>query len=123
MGPQMNKQDLSYAGGPLLTGDNCLYKFHEEFNTLLVTCHNSEGQLVGHQVRQIQNPIKKCAAVKDQFLPAFSVNEFFRFYLKGLSSTNICCDFYERGFGYLFTSCGGSEVIIFKEKISDQLSQ
>jgi hypothetical protein len=42
-GPAMNKLDLSFSGAPFISGDDCNYIFHEEFNTLLVTCHNSEG--------------------------------------------------------------------------------
>ena len=54
----VNKTDLAYKGAPLILGDLCDYKFHEEYNTLITTCHNNEGMLVGHQVRVIQNPVK-----------------------------------------------------------------
>lgn len=44
----VNKTDLAYKGAPLIIGDSCNYKFHEEYNTLVTTCHNNEGMLVGH---------------------------------------------------------------------------
>jgi hypothetical protein len=44
----VNKTDLAYKGAPLIIGDSCSYKFHEEYNTLVTTCHNNEGMLVGH---------------------------------------------------------------------------
>ena len=69
--PNMNIQNLSYTGAPLITGNTCNYMWHEEFNTLLVTCHNSEMMLVGEQVRVLQNPIKQCYTGNDVYMPAF----------------------------------------------------
>ena len=64
-GPNMNKVDFAYAGAPLISGDSCDYTFHEEFNTLLVTCFDSEGMISGQQMRIIQAPIKQCGEVSD----------------------------------------------------------
>ncbi len=52
-GPELNKLDFAYQGAPFITGDFCKYMFHEEFNTLLITCHNAEGMLVGEQMRML----------------------------------------------------------------------
>jgi hypothetical protein len=48
-----NKLDLSFAGAPLISGDDCSFMFHEEFNAILGTCRNSEGHLIGSQIRMI----------------------------------------------------------------------
>lgn len=45
--PVAGKLDFAYAGAPIISGDYCSYKFHEEFNTLIVTCKNNEGMLIG----------------------------------------------------------------------------
>ena len=44
----VNKTDLAHKGAPLIIGNSCDYVFHEEYNTLITTCHNDEGMLVGH---------------------------------------------------------------------------
>jgi len=31
----------------------------------------------------------------------------------------MCCDIHEPGFGYLFTECGGREVIVLDSKLND----
>ncbi len=49
----VNKTDLAFKGAPIIVGDSCNYKFHEEFNTLVTSCHNNEGMIVAHQVRVI----------------------------------------------------------------------
>jgi hypothetical protein len=50
-GPIMNKEDLSYKGSQLITGDYCDYTYHEEWNLLKALCVNDDGILVGHQMR------------------------------------------------------------------------
>ena len=44
----VNKTDLAHKGAALIIGDSCNYMWHEEFNTLVTSCHNDEGMLVGH---------------------------------------------------------------------------
>ena len=71
----MNKVDFAYKGAPFIRGDYCKYMFHEQYNAVLVTCYNAEGMLVGHQVRVIQAPKKKCQAVNDVYMPVISISE------------------------------------------------
>jgi uncharacterized lipoprotein NlpE involved in copper resistance len=74
-GPNQNKQDFAYAGAPLITGDYCKYMWHEEFNTLFVTCHDGDGLISGNQLRTVQNPLKQCSVVNDVYMPVLSVSE------------------------------------------------
>jgi len=105
----MNKVDLAYPGSPLLSGDACSYMFHEEFNALLSTCRDSEGLLIGSQIRVIQSPIKQCSRVSQQYIPMLNIEDLARIYVKeNTDSQVICCDYFESGFGYLFTNCGGN---------------
>jgi hypothetical protein len=46
-----------------------------------------------------------------------------RIYVKDTSGSKfVCCDYYESGFGYLFTNCGGRQVIIDNDKLNSSLS-
>ena len=119
----VNKTDLAYKGAPLIVGESCDYKFHEEYNTLVTTCHNNEGMLVGHQVRVIQNPVKQCGSYKNMYQLGLTINELSHIYFKDNNGTYFCCDYFEPGFGYLFTSCGDSNVFIQKSKINSAFSQ
>jgi len=123
IGPNMNKVDFAYAGAPLIVGDSCDYKFHEEFNTLLVTCFDSEGMISGQQMRVIQAPIKQCSEVSDQYMPLLTIDSLGKLFAKEAGSNYICCDFFEAGFGYLFTNCGGDQVVILKDKVQGEQSQ
>ena len=119
----VNKADLAYAGAPLLVGEFCQYMFHPEFNSLISSCRDNEGMLVNHQIRVIQKPQKKCGVYKNIYILGFSVGEMANVYVKDLNGTYFCCDYFEPGFGYLFTDCGGKEVFLQKEKINSTMSQ
>jgi hypothetical protein len=109
---QVNKADLAYMGSPLLVGEYCKHKFHPEFNTLISSCHDNEGMLVNHQICVLQNPIQQCGVFKGMYILGFSISDMANFYVKNLNGTNYCCDYFEPGFGYLFTDCGGKEVFL-----------
>jgi hypothetical protein len=53
----------------------------------------------------------------------FTINELARIFVKDNNSTYFCCDFFEPGFGYLFTDCGSKNVFIQKSKINSTFSQ
>ena len=78
----MNKVDLAYPGSALLNGDSCNYLFHEEFNALLSTCRDSEGLLIGSQIRVIQSPIKQCNNVSKEYIPMLNIEDLARIYVK-----------------------------------------
>jgi len=40
-------------------------------------------------------------------------------FAKPQDGSYFCCDIHEPGFGYLFTDCGGSEVIVHVDKLND----
>lgn len=44
-------------------------------------------------------------------------------YMRERSGSYVCCDFYEPGFGYLFTQCGGFNVMVLKDKITTYIAQ
>ena len=35
----------------------------------------------------------------------------------------MCCDYYEPGYGYVFTSCGGGRVVILNDRINSTKSE
>ncbi len=119
----MNKSDLAYPGAPLLVGDFCKYTFHKEFNTLIASCYDNNGMLINHQIRVLQNPQKQCGVFKNTYILGLTLSEAANIYVKGNNSTHYCCDYFEPGFGYLFTDCGGKQVFLQKEKINSTLSQ
>ena len=119
----MNKVDLAQSKTPLILGDKCKYMWHEEFNTVFATCHNSEGQVIGSQVRTLQNPVKQCSIGNQVFQPALSISELAMLFIKERTGSYICCDYYEAGSGYMFTNCGGYDVIIDSNKLNSTLSQ
>ena len=61
--------------------------------------------------------------VNDIYMPAMSFSELADFFVREHTGSYICCDFYEPGFGYLFTDCGGSQVVIANEKKQSAKSQ
>ena len=53
-----------------------------------------------------------------------NIEDLARIYVKeNTGSEVICCDYYESGFGYLFTNCGGKQVVILNEKLKGEQSQ
>jgi hypothetical protein len=47
--------------------------------------------------------------VSQQYIPMLNIEDLARIYVKeNTDSQVICCDFFESGFGYLFTNCGGN---------------
>lgn len=118
MGPMMNKVDMAYPGAPLIRGDNCKYQWQKEFNTLLVTCQDTEGHLVGSQLRVVQGLVKDCSIRNSDYQPALSISDFAKFYIMERTGSYVCCDYYEPGFGYLFTNCGGTDIVIDNAKLN-----
>ena len=121
-GPLNQKLDLAYSGVSIISGDFCQYNWHKEFNTLITTCHNSEGMLIGNQLKVVQSPIEQCYTANNMYILTASVSELARFFIKESTSSYYCCDVFEPGTGYLFTDCGGIEVFILREKLNSSVS-
>jgi len=45
------------------------------------------------------------------------IEDVARFFVKPTDGAYFCCDIYEPGYGYLFTDCGGSEMIVLNERL------
>jgi hypothetical protein len=54
---------------------------------------------------------------------ALHLNEIGRFIINDRNSEYFCCDYFEVGSGYLFTDCGGNEVLVDKNKLQTERSQ
>lgn len=119
----LNKFDFAYSGDSLISGDHCNYMFHEEFNAFIIMCHDGEGMMTGNQLRILQSPVRQCSIQSDIFLPVFNVNEVARFFVADQSGQYYCCDVFEPGFGYVFTDCGGVEVMVHRDMINSTASQ
>lgn len=52
---------------------------------------------------------------------ASNIENIARFFVKPTDGTYFCCDIYEPGYGYLFTECGGQEVVVLSEKYTTDL--
>ena len=63
--------------------------------------------------------MSQCYITNNIFIPAVNVLNIARFIAKPTDGTYFCCDIHEPGYGYLFTDCGGNEVIVLNEKLSD----
>ena len=47
------------------------------------------------------------------------IQDIARFFAKPTDGAYFCCDIYEPGYGYLFTDCGGSEMIVLNDRLQD----
>ena len=58
-------------------------------------------------------------------MPILTIEKIGKVYAKDKENRYICCDYYEKGFGYMFTKCGGGgeKVVIIKEKVKGEQSQ
>lgn len=49
-------------------------------------------------------------------MPVMNFGDLAEFFVRERTGQYFCCDYYEPGFGYLFTNCGGSDVVIVNAK-------
>lgn len=82
-------------------------------------CYDEMGLPSKSQARVVQSPVTQCYITNNIFIPAVNVLDIARFFGRPLNGSYFCCDIHEQGYGYLFTDCGGSEVIILPEKLND----
>eukprot|EP00347_Sterkiella_histriomuscorum_P012390 403368760 len=111
-----NPANMAAAGSPLLVGPNCHYNFYSEFNLLHAMCFDTNGLPANAQVRIVQQPIYECSVRNNEFIIALNIQNIVRYVAKPLDGSYFCCDIYEPGYGYLFTDCGGSEMIVLNDK-------
>jgi hypothetical protein len=50
---------------------------------------------------------------------ALNVENIVRYFANPTEGAYFCCDVFEPGYGYLFTDCGGSEMIVLNDKFSE----
>ncbi|CDW89739.1 UNKNOWN [Stylonychia lemnae] len=117
----MNMENMATAQSPLVTGNKCKYQWYPEFNVLHTMCFDGNGMPSKTQMRIVQQPISKCSVQNNNFILALHVENIARFFVKPTDGTYFCCDIYEPGYGYLFTDCGGSEMIVLNDRLNDNL--
>lgn len=66
---------------------------------------------------------KDCSIRNSDYQPALSINDFAKFYILERTGSYVCCDYYEPGFGYLFTNCGGTDIVIDNKKLNGTKAQ
>ena len=56
-------------------------------------------------------------------MPAMQFGDLAKVFIAETTGSYYCCDYYETGVGYMFTNCGGRQVVILNYKINSTMSQ
>lgn len=114
----MNPVNIASAKSPLITGPNCKYKWLPDFQTLKARCFDVNGVPASAQTRVVQSPVQNCVVRNNEFILALEVENIARYFVKPTSGAYFCCDVFEPGYGYLFTDCGGSEMVVLNSQLT-----
>jgi len=56
-------------------------------------------------------------------MPVFTISQLAQIFIKERTGDYLYCDYYEPGYGYLFTSFGGKEVIVLNDRKNTTLDE